>query len=55
VQFLVDLCQHSQLTLGPFLRGFYFTGVRPIVINEVAPVAAAPPSQAGYGSPAGAT
>ena len=38
VQFLVDLCQPSQLTVGPFLRGFYFTGVRPIVINEVAPV-----------------
>src|SRR5664280_2005742 len=55
VQFLVDLCQPSQLTVGPFLRGFYFTGVRPIVINEVAPVAAAPQSPAGYGSPAGAT
>src|ERR1035437_3300785 len=55
VQFLVDLCQPSQLTVGPFLRGFYFTGVRPIVINEVAPVAAAPQSQAGYGSSSGAT
>src|ERR1022692_4722386 len=50
VQFLVDLCQPSQLTVGPFLRGFYFTGVRPIVINEVAPVAAASPqSPGGYG------
>ena len=29
----------SQLTVGPFLRGFYFSGVRPIVIND----AAAPP------------
>src|SRR5438270_12609439 len=47
VQFLVDLCQPSQLTVGPFLRGFYFTGVRPVVINEVAPVAAAP-QQAAY-------
>jgi type VI secretion system protein ImpL len=55
VQFLVDLCQPSQLTVGPFLRGFYFTGVRPIVINEVAPVAAAPQSQAPYGSAASAT
>src|SRR6185369_1092515 len=55
VQFLVDLCQPSQLTVGPFLRGFYFTGVRPIVINEAAPVAAAPQSQAGYGSAASAT
>src|SRR4029077_9301393 len=55
VQFLVDLCRPSQLTVGPFLRGFYFTGVRPIVINEAAPVTAAPQSQAGYGSPASAT
>src|ERR1035437_473013 len=55
VQFLVDLCQPSQLTVGPFLRGFYFTGVRPIVINEVAPVAAAAQSQAGYGPASGAT
>ena len=39
VQFLVDLCRPSQLTVGPFLRGFYFTGVRPIIINESAPVA----------------
>jgi type VI secretion system protein ImpL len=37
VQFLVDLCRPSQLTVGPFLRGFYFSGVRPVVINEVAP------------------
>jgi len=54
VQFLVDLCRPSQLTVGPFLRGFYFTGVRPVVINETAPVAAAPQQQA-YGGPAGAT
>jgi type VI secretion system protein ImpL len=55
VQFLVDLCQPSQLTVGPFLRGFYFTGVRPITINEVAPVAAAPQGQGGYASQSGAT
>src|ERR1022692_3589160 len=56
VQFLVDICQPSQLTVGPFLRGFYFTGVRPIVINEVAPVAAAAPqSPGGYGSATSAT
>ncbi len=56
VQFLVDLCRPSQLSVGPILRGFYFTGVRPIIINEAAPVAAAAPQQqAGYGSAAGAT
>ncbi|HWB97086.1 MAG TPA: ImcF-related family protein, partial [Bryobacteraceae bacterium] len=37
VQFLVDLCRPSQLTVGPFLRGFYFSGVRPVVIHETAP------------------
>ena len=47
VQFLVDLCRPSQLTVGPFLRGFYFTGVRPVIVNESAPVAAAAPQPAG--------
>jgi type VI secretion system protein ImpL len=37
VQLLVDLCRPSQLRAGPFLRGFYFTGVRPIVISVPAP------------------
>ncbi len=56
VQFLVDLCRPTQLTTGPFLRGFYFTGVRPVLINEAAPVApAADPGPAGYGSASGAT
>ncbi len=54
VQFLVDLCRPSQLTAGPFLRGFYFTGVRPVVINEAAPVMAAAPQQQGGGA-SGAT
>jgi type VI secretion system protein ImpL len=56
VQFLVDLCRPSQLTTGPFLRGFYFSGVRPIIINETAPVqAAASQPQANFGTAAGAT
>jgi type VI secretion system protein ImpL len=55
VQFMVDLCRPSQLATGPFLRGFYFTGVRPIVVNETAPVQAAAQQQGGYGSAAGAT
>jgi type VI secretion system protein ImpL len=57
VQFLVDLCRPSQLTTGPFLRGFYFTGVRPVIVNESAPVAAAAQAEAqvSYGAPAGAT
>ena len=42
VQFLVDLARPSQLGTNPFLRGFYFTGVRPVVVDDVvaAPVAA---------------
>lgn len=55
VQFLVDLCRPSQLTVGPFLRGFYFTGVRPVIVNEAAPVVAAVEPQAGYGADTGAT
>jgi type VI secretion system protein ImpL len=39
VQFLVDVCRPSQLRASPFLRGFYFSGVRPVVVNEsVAPM-----------------
>src|SRR6185436_8616595 len=45
----------SQLTVGPFLRGFYFTGVRPVVINEVAPVAAAQQGGGGYDAASSAT
>jgi len=47
VQFLVDVCRPSQLRASPFLRGFYFSGVRPIVINEVnpAPIKVAPTQQ----------
>lgn len=37
VEFLVDLCRPSQLTVGPFLRGFYFSGVRPVIVTEAAP------------------
>lgn len=55
VQFLVDLCRPSQLTTGPFLRGFYFSGVRPIIVNETAPVQAATQPQANFGTAAGAT
>jgi type VI secretion system protein ImpL len=42
VQFLVDLAHPSHLGTNPFLRGFYFTGVRPVVVDDVvaAPAAA---------------
>ncbi len=35
--FLLDVCRPSQLTAAPFLRGFYFSGVRPIMVRDVAP------------------
>ncbi len=34
VQFLVELCKPSQLNVGPFLRGFYFSGVRPVIVQD---------------------
>lgn len=43
VNYLVDLCRPSQLRASPFLRGFYFTGVRPIIVTETAPAAPAKP------------
>jgi type VI secretion system protein ImpL len=42
VQFLVELCRPSQLKAGPFLRGFYFTGIRPVAVSEDGPVRAVP-------------
>jgi len=54
VQFLVDLTRPSQLSVNPFLRGFYFSGVRPVIVDDVA--VAAPQVQApDLSSGAGAT
>lgn len=33
-QFLVELCRPSQLEVSPVLRGFYFTGVRAIIVDD---------------------
>ncbi|MBM3752983.1 MAG: hypothetical protein FJW38_03285 [Acidobacteria bacterium] len=41
VQFLVDLCKPSQLRTSPFLRGFYFSGVRPVIVDDSAGMQAA--------------
>jgi type VI secretion system protein ImpL len=57
VQFLIDLCRPSQLRASPFLRGFYFSGVRPVIVQD-APVAAPRPSaaqQPGFEAAASAT
>lgn len=53
VNFLVDMARPSQLQVNPFLRGFYFSGVRPIVIDDVAvatPNEYAPPAEADAGA-----
>jgi type VI secretion system protein ImpL len=54
VPFLVDLCRPSQLAATPFLRGFYFSGVRPVVVEEMEAQAPAAGPQ-GSSAPAGAT
>ena len=41
VRLLVDLGRPSQLRVNPFLRGFYFSGVRPVVVHESMPAARA--------------
>jgi len=50
VQLLVDLSRPTQLSANPFLRGFYFSGVRAIVINEAVSVPAMARTGAAPGS-----
>ena len=40
VQFLVDLGRPSQLQANPFVRGFYFSGVRAVMVDDAAQAAA---------------
>jgi type VI secretion system protein ImpL len=37
IRSLVELCRPTQLNVGPFIRGFYFSGVRAVLVNELAP------------------
>ena len=39
--FLIELCRPTQLGSSPQLRGFYFTGARPILVADVAAPSAA--------------
>jgi type VI secretion system protein ImpL len=43
VQFLLDLCRPSQLTVGPYLRGFYFSGTRSVVAADNMPARSVTP------------
>ncbi len=45
VAFLIELCRPSQVTVSPFLRGFYFSGIRPIIVNETAPAVRPAPTR----------
>lgn len=49
--FLVELTKPSELRVNPFLRGFYFSGVRELIVSEgpavVAPAAMPTPPMAG--------
>ena len=48
VPMLVDICRPRPSGTTPFLRGFYFTGVRPLVVSAPRPASAKeePPAQA---------
>jgi len=42
-EFLLELTRPSQLRISPFLRGFYFTGIRPVSMDARPEPAVAPP------------
>jgi type VI secretion system protein ImpL len=53
VQFLVELGRPSRLSVNPFLRGFYFSGVRPVFVEDgvsAAPQASVPDSRLNGGA-----
>jgi type VI secretion system protein ImpL len=54
VQFLVDVGRPSQLRASPFLRGFYFSGVRPVQVQAAPaapqPIAPQPAQEVGGGA-----
>ena len=55
VQFLVDIGRPSQLRASPFLRGFYFSGVRPVTLSDIPAAPLAPTASAEQTAPSGAT
>ncbi|HEU5451668.1 MAG TPA: ImcF-related family protein, partial [Terriglobales bacterium] len=55
VQFLVDMARPSQLTTNPFLRGFYFSGVRAVMVADSAQPAAVRETAQAARAGAGAT
>ncbi|MBA4156468.1 MAG: hypothetical protein H0X65_03210 [Gemmatimonadetes bacterium] len=55
VHFLVELCKPSQLGVSPFLRGFYFTGVRAVIVSDAAAAELPAPGPVGSQVALGAT
>lgn len=47
--FLVELCRPGQRAVGPFLRGFWFVGVRPVLVDAPAPLPQASAPSTGGG------
>lgn len=45
-QYLVELCKPSQLSANPYLRGFYFTGIRARIVERAVSAPAAAPRPA---------
>lgn len=55
VDFLVNLARPSQLQANPFLRGFYFSGVRAVMVDDVAAPASREAVMSDEGGESGAT
>ncbi|HET7275696.1 MAG TPA: ImcF-related family protein [Longimicrobiaceae bacterium] len=55
VEFLLELCKPQQLSASPFLRGFYFTGVRAVIVGDSAASPTAENNLLGRGDALGAT
>jgi len=55
VQFLVDLGRPSQLQANPFVRGFYFSGVRAVMVDDAAQAAVSAAAMAREEPAGGAT
>jgi len=54
-QYLVELCKPSHLSVNPYLRGFYFTGIRAQLIERMSSPAPVQDEDTQIGADAGAT
>jgi type VI secretion system protein ImpL len=54
-QYLIELCRPTDLDVSPILRGFYFTGVRPVIVGQQPEIARPQTGAAAAGGAVGAT